>query len=892
MSMDHTASVAVRSPILARNMDIFIADKGTPVLSIKFSPDLLVLAVQRSNKSVEFLNVQDSTGVDLIEYSQTCSRARSAKILGFCWVSSTEIVFVTDTHGLESYQIRPEKKILKSLKNYSLAVNWFLYTPPYLLLSSGSACNVFHIFVLRGGGNYQRYPKFEVEVSAPPISQGQPAKLMERDVVLAPVYGALYVLIVKQVSKLNAGAEVVMYQLNREGVVKITDVLLLECNGRFAINILDNLVVVHHQQSRMSKIFDLRLNNRMDGIRYHYPISSYSIEPYQIKLSGYSVPYELYSSNWAVFLPSIIVDAKLGCLWQLELQIDGLASLIHDKLKRAEFLLFRETDAKVVLLRHLTDYLHDYNDYSTVIKVFDLLNAKLKSIVTKVVSEESKKTVYLDQSECFRYLLLPFSNSKQLDPCIIVSVLVEYLKSLIAHQLEPQYYIHELIVNALVQFRMYPLLRLLVENGVFYDSKPFACLLLSLDNVFPPSFQMALDMLKRVGNSSEERAEVLLAKYQIFPAIRDPNGNGNGTGNGYTDHRPLYLELPQHHALMIITALLLVLSAVVGTLGNILSLRNTGNIFILNLAIADTVVTAIVDPFNAVGAVAGRRILWEDYTLCQVVASLCAPACIGSLWNMCTISVSRYFLICKPHLYPRIFTLSNCILMCLVTWIISHLIHLPNHIGWGMNHFSENYYLCTFDVDSHHFAIFYVFLAMVVPLGGVLFGYTLIFLKVRNVRTTIRRHKEKILVAMTTTIPIVDQPAIAHDQAKVPPNGSGPRRSTIRPTTSVVKRDDVTLAKTMFLAFAIFFVSWTPFALLVIANNPKAVPGWVYIVAIVLGHGNSAVNPILYGVSNKKFRDGYRHLLGNRTIGVRGRGGTSFVTKRASVLVCHSSDER
>lgn len=113
--------------------------------------------------------------------------------------------------------------------------------------------------------------------------QNHSGKLMERDVVLAPVYGSLYLLLVKQVSKLNAGAEVVMHQISREGSVKITDVLLLECNGRFAINIVDNLIIVHHQQSRMSKIFDLRLNNRSDGLRYHYPISSYAIEPYLLK---------------------------------------------------------------------------------------------------------------------------------------------------------------------------------------------------------------------------------------------------------------------------------------------------------------------------------------------------------------------------------------------------------------------------------------------------------------------------------------------------------------------------------------------------------------------------------------------------------------------------------
>ena len=120
---------------------------------------------------MEFVNfVRDRSVVDLIEYSQTC-RARSAKIIGFCWVDagySTEIVLVTDTQGIESYQIRPEKKTLKLLKSYSLPVSWFVHTAPYLLLAGGPLNNVFNLFLLKPGGNYQRFVKFEVDTGPMP----------------------------------------------------------------------------------------------------------------------------------------------------------------------------------------------------------------------------------------------------------------------------------------------------------------------------------------------------------------------------------------------------------------------------------------------------------------------------------------------------------------------------------------------------------------------------------------------------------------------------------------------------------------------------------------------------------------------------------------------------
>ncbi|GAU93139.1 hypothetical protein RvY_05125 [Ramazzottius varieornatus] len=521
-SISYAGAVSVRSFLPGHSWDFMIDDKG-PILSMKLSPGLNILAIQRSNTSVEFVNfVRDRSVVDLVEYSQTC-RARSAKIIGFCWVDSgypSEIVLVTDTHGLESYQVRPEKKLLKLLKTYSLPVSWFVHTAPYLLVAGGPLNHVFNLFLLKAGGQYQRFVKFDVDTGPMPNNPTQAAKLLERDAAMAQIYGEMYLLIIKQVSKLNTGAEVVLYHIGRDGLIRITDVLLLECNGRFAVHLIDKLIVVHHQQSKMSKIFDLKLNKRNDAVRLHFPVASCSIEPYEISVGGESFAYEMYSSSWAVFLPNVIADAKLGFLWALEIKIDILAQHIPDMVQRVEFLLWRSAEAKAALVHHVAAHLVTLQDYASVVRIFDLLNDKLKSIVTRLGDEKVQPTVYLDQSEVYRHLLLPMTNAANLDPRYIVGVLIEYLKSLISFRLDPQYYINELIVNSLVQFKMYHVLHMLVNNHVFADSKPFACLLLSLEGVFPPSFQMALDMLKRTGNSLEERVEVLLARFEILPAIR------------------------------------------------------------------------------------------------------------------------------------------------------------------------------------------------------------------------------------------------------------------------------------------------------------------------------------------------------------------------------------
>lgn len=98
----------------------FRMDDGGPIISIKFSPDHKILAIQRNqdtqNATVEFVNFIDLAPTNA-EYSHTC-KWKNAKILGFVWPKINEIAFITD-HGIELLQVLPEKKQLKNLKSTS-----------------------------------------------------------------------------------------------------------------------------------------------------------------------------------------------------------------------------------------------------------------------------------------------------------------------------------------------------------------------------------------------------------------------------------------------------------------------------------------------------------------------------------------------------------------------------------------------------------------------------------------------------------------------------------------------------------------------------------------------------------------------------------------------------
>ncbi|VVC27360.1 Hypothetical protein CINCED_3A024239 [Cinara cedri] len=60
----------------------------------------------------------------------------------------------------------------------------------------------------------------------------------------------------------------------------------------------------------------------------------------------------------------------------------------------------------------------------------------------------------------------------------------------------------------------------MIQYHIVIDSKPLACLLLSLESLYPPAHQLALDMLHRLNSAHEEIVEVLLSKKQLIPAMR------------------------------------------------------------------------------------------------------------------------------------------------------------------------------------------------------------------------------------------------------------------------------------------------------------------------------------------------------------------------------------
>uniref|UniRef100_A0A8C1UTC2 Regulator of MON1-CCZ1 n=1 Tax=Cyprinus carpio TaxID=7962 RepID=A0A8C1UTC2_CYPCA len=533
--------VVVKGPDDKSSVAFRMDDKGE-VKCIKFSLGNKILAVQRTTKSVDFMNfIPDYPH---LEFSHEC-KTKNANILGFCWTNWNEIVFVTD-QGIEFYQVLPDKRTLKLLKSQSINVNWYMYCPEtaVLLLSTTVQGNVLQPFAFKV--TLMSYCLMLMEsMQEFCICRLKPQEgNSDSDIC----YDQLYVMYLKHHSRStnSPGAEVVLYHLPREGTCRKTHVLKLNTTGKFALNVVDNLVVVHHQSSQTSLIYDIKLRELDGALNVHQPVlPARSINPYKIHLTGPAaapsqapVPCELYSSSWSVFQPDIIISASEGYLWYLQVKLQPTLNLLQDKGKLMDFLL-RRRDCKMVILSVCSQMLTggDKGNLSVVATVFDKLNQVYKEYLDAeqayTAAMESgpsrSSTSYkrpvrtqavIDQSDMYTHVLSDFTEKKGVKHKFIIAVLMEYIRSLNQFQIPVQHYLYELVIKTLVQHNLFYMLHQFLQYHVLSDSKPLACLLLSLESTYPPAHQLSLDMLKRLSTANDEIVEVLLSKQQVLGALR------------------------------------------------------------------------------------------------------------------------------------------------------------------------------------------------------------------------------------------------------------------------------------------------------------------------------------------------------------------------------------
>ncbi|XP_012680604.1 adenosine receptor A1-like [Clupea harengus] len=314
--------------------------------------------------------------------------------------------------------------------------------------------------------------------------------------------------------------------------------------------------------------------------------------------------------------------------------------------------------------------------------------------------------------------------------------------------------------------------------------------------------------------------------------------------------------LPPSQSLYIGMEAVIALSSVIGNIMVVWavrinrSLRDTTFYFIVSLALADIAVGALVIPLAITISIG----LKTHFYSCLLVACTVLVLTQSSILALLAIAIDRYLRVKIPMSYKRVVTRRRAGIAVVVSWLVAIVVGLTPMLGWnnlerlrddsnGTLLGANPVVVCQFEnVISMEYMVYFNFFGWVLPpLVLMLAIYAEIFYMI---------HKQL--------------------NKKVTASHTDPRRYYGK---------ELKLAKSLALVLFLFAVSWLPLHILncITLFCPEGhKPMYLIYIAILLTHGNSAVNPIVYAFRIKKFRSAFlsiweRYVCCRETGRLRGR---------------------
>ena len=287
--------------------------------------------------------------------------------------------------------------------------------------------------------------------------------------------------------------------------------------------------------------------------------------------------------------------------------------------------------------------------------------------------------------------------------------------------------------------------------------------------------------------------------------------------------------------IVVIEVLVCVVLLVAALIGNSLvlwmvcknkNLRTIPNQFIISLALSDIAMATICQPPCLTVLVAGKR-TYGNF-VCQLQGYVVAMLACVSLLTLTLVAINRYFLIVRPKNYQKIFTTKRTRLMILAVWVVSLLEPLPYLCTDHKYVYHAGKFFCFQDVEVDFFTLLgYIFI--VIPMIVLTLCYYKVF-------QALKEHKKRLSM----------------------------RRRGDQPTTAKITVEDINVTKTLFLTVCGFVICWTPISIvdfIAFAQESWNLPREVYVMYTFLGQLTTVINPVIYGVMNKTFREEYKKLF-------------------------------
>ncbi|XP_054854509.1 alpha-1A adrenergic receptor [Eublepharis macularius] len=302
-----------------------------------------------------------------------------------------------------------------------------------------------------------------------------------------------------------------------------------------------------------------------------------------------------------------------------------------------------------------------------------------------------------------------------------------------------------------------------------------------------------------------------------------------------------------------------------GVLGNILvilsvachrHLQSVTHYCIINLAVADLLLTSTVLPFSAIFEILGYWVFGRIF--CNIWAAVDVLCCTASIMSLCVISIDRYIGVSYPLRYPTIVTEKRGLLALLCVWALSLVISIGPLFGWKQPA-PDDEKICLINTDPSY-VLFSALGSFYLPLIIILVMYCRVYVVAKRESKglscglkTEKSHSEEVTLRI-------------HRKNTTDASGSTPstkHRSHFSVRLLKFSREKKA-AKSLGIVVGCFILCWLPFFLIMPigsffpANKPSDT---VFKIAFWLGYLNSCINPIIYPCSSQEFKKAFQNVL-------------------------------
>ncbi|XP_077574980.1 alpha-1A adrenergic receptor [Stigmatopora nigra] len=312
---------------------------------------------------------------------------------------------------------------------------------------------------------------------------------------------------------------------------------------------------------------------------------------------------------------------------------------------------------------------------------------------------------------------------------------------------------------------------------------------------------------------------------------------------------------------------LFILVAIVGNILVILSvlcnnhLQTVTNFFIVNLAMADLLLSIVVLPFSASLEVLGCWVFGRVF--CNIWAAVDVLCCTASILSLCIISVDRYIGVKHCLKYPSIMTERRAGVILILVWVSSIVISVGPLLGWKEPPpLDESVCRIT---EEPGYALFSSLFSFYLPLLVILIMYFRVYVvarrTTRSLEAGVKRERDKSMEVVLR----IHCRSILEDTRTIgsKSNKHHPFRSSLSVRLMKFSREKKA-AKTLAIVVGMFILCWMPFFFFLPmgAFFPAMRPSeTVFKVVFWLGYFNSCINPMIYPCSIKEFQRAFTRLL-------------------------------